>query len=323
MIFSKEKWEKAGEIKPFISVSRSMEFETVEAPLKSAFDKFIRPLLGLPMTERLTEIYASVSPTNEEERLLELAQSANARLAFWDNYDEMQMLIGSSGTLRQESDQAKTPYKYQEQALKRSWKEKGFNALDDLLKYLEENKDKFTQFEESPYYTENKKAIVRNTAEIDKYYFINGSRLIYLRLKQHMQNVSVGVIKSRIGASIYDDLITEIAKDTPEEKYTKLREALVPVIVFYSLSRLVKETGSITEKGLFFDSLSGATGDNETVHLPVSDERLMMQTNMLEADAITYWKIAEKLLTANFEYTSNAGTRMPKRDNNNKRSFWA
>lgn len=323
MIFSKEKWSNADEMMPFISVSRSLEFQTVEAPLRSAFEKFLRPLLGDLMTEDLIAIYTATSPTPVQSRLLFLAQMANARLAFWDNYDEMQMLIGGSGTLRQESEDAKTPYKYQEQALKRSWKEKGFNALDDLLKYLEEHKPEFPHFAESSYYTENKKAIVRNAAEIDRYYFINGSRLIYLRLKQHMQNISIGMIKARIGTAVYDAFIANIATDTPEDKYTKLREALIPVVVFYSLARLVKETGSITEKGLFFDSLSGSTGDNETVHQPVSDERIMMQANMLEADGISYWKIAEKLLTADFEYTSSAGTLIPKRDNTDKKSFWA
>ncbi len=323
MIFSKEKWSNADEMMPFISVSRSLEFQTVEAPLRNAFEKFIRPLLGESMTEDLISYYQSTSPTPVESRLLFLAKMANARLAFWDNYDEMQMLIGGSGTLRQESEDSKTPYKYQEQALKRSWKEKGFNALDALLQYLEEQKAVFTDFASSPYYTENKKEIVRNAAEIDRYYFINGSRLIYLRLKQHMQNISIGMIKARIGATIYDDFISDIATDNPAEKHKKLREALIPVVVFYSLARLVKETGSITEKGLFFDSLSGSTGDNETVHQPVSDERIIMQANMLEADGIAYWKIAEKLLATEFEYTSNTGTLIPKRNNTDKKSFWA
>lgn len=323
MIFSKEKWSNADEMMPFISVSRSLEFQTVEAPLRNAFEKFLRPLLGDPMTADLITFYQSTSPSPVQSRLLFLAQTANAKMAFWDSYDEMQMLIGGSGTLRQESEGAKTPYKYQEQALKRSWKEKGFNAIDALLKYLEEQKAMFTSFVTSPYYTENKNAIVRNTSEIDQYYFINGSRLIYLRLKQHMQNISIGMIKARIGATVYDAFIAGIASDTPEEKYVKLREALIPVVVFYALARLVKETGSITEKGLFFDSLSGSTGDNETSHQPVSDERIMMQANMLEADGIAYWKIAERLLTTEFEYTSNTGTLIPRRSNTDKKSFWA
>lgn len=323
MIFSKDKWSNADEIMPFISVSRSLEFQTVEAPLKNAFDKFIRPLLGEYMTGKLIEIYGMATLTDEQKRLLQIAQAANARLAFWDNYEEMQMLIGSSGVKRQDSEQANTPYKYQEQALKRGWKEKGFNNLDDLLTYLEAHEDLFPEFAASPYCTENKKSLVRNTAEIDKYYFINGSRLIFLRLQQHIHNVSIGIIRSRIGASVYDALITEIAKDTPEAKYVNLREALAPVVIFYALSRLAKETGNITDKGLFFDSLSGAANDNEHVHAPVSDERLTMQANMLEADAITYWKIAEKLLLKEFEYVSDSGTKIPKRDNNDKKSFWA
>lgn len=323
MIFSKAKWNNADEMIPFISVSRSLEFMTVEAPLRGAFDKFIRPLIGDLMCDDLIAIYDKLDPSDAEKRLLFLAKSANARLAFWDSYDEMQMLIGGGGVMRQESTDAKTPYKYQEQALKRGWKEKGFNDLDDLLRYLEKHIDIFQRFAQSSNYTETRKDIVRNTSDIDKYYFINGSRLIYLRLKQHLQNISLTIIKSRIGAEIYDTFISEIASDAPTEKSVKLRDALVPVVVFYALARLVRETGNITEKGLFFDSLSGSTSENEFSHSPVSDERIMMQANLLEADAITYWKIAEKVLKTDYDYTSTSGTLSPKRDNNNKKSFWA
>jgi len=315
MIFSPEKWNNAGEIQPYISVGKGLKFATVQAPLLSSFEMFLRPLLGDALTADLIAYYTDADSGNKQNRFVQLAQRANALLAFWYDYDEMQLLISDTGSKRQESDHEKTPYKYQEQALKNGWKVKGFNALDDVLSFLELEKSTFENYNGSA----SKTDIVRTTAEVDKYYFISGSRIILLRLRPHFQIVVDTIISPRLG-SIYTNLIAELVKETPDPKYTKLREALIPVVVFYSVARLMRETGSLTDKGLFFETLKNT--DDAVNTSPVSDGRMNTQATMAEADAINYWKIAEKLMKSTLEYTGNTGSKMPKRDNNDKKAFW-
>ena len=324
MIFSAQKWNNAAEITPFISVARSTKFSSVEGPLRSAFDKFIRSLIGESLTAKLIEIYGKdeTNRSADEKRLLELAQASNAWLAYWYSYDEMQVLIGEAGIKRQESETEKTPFKYQEQQIKSGWKEKGFNSLDDLLAYLEFKQEVFTDFKTSSCYTDSKKEIVRSASEINEYYSINSSRIIYLRLKPHFKTVCKTIIEARIGSTLYAELIASISGTSPNEKHTTLREKLIPVIVFYALNRLIKETGSITDRGLYFESLPGNSDDIAKTS-PVSDERLIMQANMMEADAISYWLIAERYLKSEFSYTGSNGTKIPRRDNTDKNSFWA
>lgn len=172
MIYSSTKWNSAGEIRPYISVAASLKFVVMKAPLRNAFEMFIRPLLGDSMTADLITYYSSTTPTEKETRLLQLAQRANAYLAFWYDYAEMNVLITDAGVRRQESETAKTPYKYQEKALKDGWKEKGFNALDDLLSYVEKEIETFPHFAESPNYTSAKTDIVRTASDVDEFYYI-------------------------------------------------------------------------------------------------------------------------------------------------------
>ena len=315
MIFSKEKWNDAAEIQPFISVSKGLRFASVEAPLRNAFEMFLRPLLGDELITDLESYYAASDADPKQKRLLQLAQRANALLAFWYDYNEMQVLIDDNGTKRLESGDVKTPYKYQEQALRNGWKEKGFNALDDLLNYLESEKATFTHYNSAS----TKTSLVRSAAEVDNYYYINGSRIIFLRLQSHFRNVINTIIAPRLG-TIYTDLMTELAKTAPDAKFLKLRETLVPVIVFYAVARLMRETGSLTDKGLFFETLKNA--DDAVNTSPVTDERMTSQATMAEGDAISYWKIAEKLLKSDFGVTTSTGSKIPKRDNANKKSFW-
>lgn len=330
MIFSEEKWSNADEIRPYIGASTALSFDTLHASLQNAFGLFIRPLVGDKLVTKLVEIYDSVTDisTIKEEtadknlKLLYLAQRSNAFLAFWYDYDEFQMLIGDSGVKRQESDQAKTPFKYQEQSLKDGWKNKGFDALDKLLYFLEKNLSDFEDFKESEYYTESLNSIVRNTLEVNNYYTINNSRLIFLRLKTHFRVIEDTIISSRLGSQFYDSFKEEIAKETPEGKYEKLRKLLIPVVVFYSVGRLIKETGSITDKGLFFQTLKGGEDSYQSLS-PVTDERLISQANRAEADAISYWLSVERYLNKEFNITATHNKKIPNRNNNGKKSFWA
>ncbi|MDR0830031.1 MAG: hypothetical protein LBN95_07975 [Prevotellaceae bacterium] len=188
MIFSKERWNDGQELNKHIRVSSSITFEKMYAPLKNAFELFIAPLLGEELTEDLINYYQNLvtlqpsdpAPSGTEEsseekqkKFVLLAQRANALLAYWYDYTEISLFIGNNGINRTESDSMKTPYKYQEQELKAGFKEKGFNALDNLLLWLEKNIDDFPHFKDSANYTLLKKSIVRCTDDVHNYYFIN------------------------------------------------------------------------------------------------------------------------------------------------------
>lgn len=324
MIFSTTKWDDAAELQQYISVANSLHFKSVEAALKNAFEMFIRPLLGEEMTNELIGYYtAQTTPADAKKmKLLELAQRANAYLAFWYDYNEMQVLIGNSGTVRQESAESKTPYKYQEQALRKGWKDKGFAALDNMLTYLEDEISSFGAFKSSANYTTSKTAIVRNTGDVSEYYWISNSRIIFLRLRPHFKTVIDTILAPRMGAAIYDELMLELAKELPAaEKYVKLRKAMIPVVVFYAVARLIRQTGDLTDRGLFFETMQSSQDMATTT--PVNNELIAAQATRAEADAIQYWSILEKLLKNSFSYQSSSSSMIPNRNNNDKKSFWA
>lgn len=320
MIFSKEKWNDAEAIRNYISVSVALDFGRVKGPLLNAFDMFIYPLIGENLSIRLISIYKDGNITELDLKFLNLSQRANALLAFWYNFNELQYFIGSNGAKRAESENTKGLYKYQEKDLVDGWKSKGFKALDDLLRFLEENITEYPEYKESDAYTESLSSIIRNTSEVNDYYEINHSRLIFLRLRSHFRVVENTIIEPRLGSDLYDEFKAQLQNVTPDGKYTKLREKLIPVVVFYAVCRLIRETGSLTDRGLFFSSLKG--DDSTQTNVPVSDERLTMQADKAESDAISYWLLVEKYLKSAFKIVSSGGTRIPNRDNNDKKSFW-
>lgn len=330
MIFSEEKWNDADEMRPYIAVSNALTFRTVQAAIQNAYGLFIRPLVGDKIVKKLQQIYDSVSNISEikedanskDLKMLYYAQRANAFLSFWYDYDEMQVLIADTGVKRQESENVKMPYKYQELSLKNGFKQKGFDALDNLIAFLEQNLTDYPDYKESDNYTQTLNSIVRNASEVNAYHEINCSRLVYLRLKPNIRIIEDTVIAPRIGYSLYEELKNALKEDKPEEKYTKLREKLIPVVVLFAVQKLILETGSLTDRGLFFSGLKGNEGSYESLD-PVSDTRIVYQANKAEADAISYWILAERYLKSEFGIDPSKGNIIPHRNNTNKKSFWA
>ncbi|MDR2086007.1 MAG: hypothetical protein LBP72_02410 [Dysgonamonadaceae bacterium] len=319
MIFSKQKWETEREGLDYLKVSTACSWNTVKSPLRNAWDLFLVPLIGEEMGETLTEIYHQAEMPAADAKLLRLAQRANILLAFWYDYAELNVMIADSGFKRQESEDTRTPYKYQERQLRTGWKTKGFNALDDLLAFLEKNSDDYPEYKNSDNYTESRRYIVQNAAQVNEYYFINHSRLTYLRLQPHFKIIEETILAPRMNG-LYQLLKIELEKEAPEQKWLELRNALRPVVVYYAVHRLLLETGDLTDKGLFFASLKNDDSDAE--ERPVADERIVHQAKQAEADAISYWKLAEKLMQKYFGIEP-ASAGFHRRDNKDKKSFWA
>lgn len=325
MIFSQKKWDAAGELQPYIPIANTTSFRTFESALSDAFNLFVRPLLDRDMCIVLEELYENTEPSDKEyadptreqagARLLCLSQRANAILALWYDYHELNSLIDDSGVRKQEASNSNMPYKYQELAMIQSWKAKGFNALDDLLEFLERNILLFPEFKNSKNYTQKQAAIVRNTSEVDEYFAIGRSRLTFLRLKPHMKIIEDTLIAPRLGTT-YRELILNLQEDKPERKFQTLREKLIPCVVFYAMRRMLIQTGDVTDKGLFFSSVTGENAAYERSQ-PADIENLNTLINRVQSDGDIYWNFVEDYLHAEFGQQKGALSQVPTFDNDN------
>lgn len=341
MIFSEEKWNNGAEIKEFIKVSSALSFKMMETPLRNAFQLFIVPLLGSQMIAELIEIYKfgpnpdvlerSSELVTERERmdweLLKLCQFANANLAMWYDFDTISVRITDAGFQRQESENGtfKPAYKYQEDNLRQGFKNKGFNMLDQVLDFLYEHIDLYPEFSFSKNYETHTSAIVRTTGEVNDVYFINSSRLIFLRLQTHLRFVEEMFLKPEIGDEMYDELIGWLTDGIAEDKkhlVESLRLACGRYMIILAVKRLLAETGSITDRGLYFTTIQPGKNGNEFIG-PVDTDRLAIQIQNLQCDADAYRSALTRLIRTNFsDRFVGDPARVFDRDNDNKNTFW-
>ncbi len=322
MIFSEEKWDKAKEIKEIVKVSTALSFDVMNTPLRNAYETFIVPLLGKEMITTIEEIYHKEKPGEIEMQILSLCKRANAFLALWTDFDEINSRITDAGFQRQESAEGtfKPVYKYQEDNLRQGFKNKGFNALDSLLDVLESNLETFPEYKKSPAHVRFETDLVKSTAEVEEIYHINGSRIIFMRLSTHIRFIVKMVLPTIIGDKLYDELMKHL--DGKDDLFEKFRKIVIGFVVLSAVKRLLSETGSITDRGLYFTQFSDKDGN--TLVKPVSDERLSFQLSTVQDDINAYQARLMKFIRRHFvEYYTGSATDIYKRDNDHKKSFWA
>lgn len=340
MIFSAEKWNKGAELKALMKVNTAISFDMMEAPLRNAFRQFLVPLLGDAMAAKVVDIYNigfNVSEKNTEgtterekldARLLEICQRANANLAFWNDFDEISVRITDAGFQRQKSDNEsfQQVYKYQEDNLRMSFRNKGFNALDELLEFLYRHMTEYSEFASSQAYEDRKTAIVRNTSDVNDVCFINGSRIIFLRLQPHLKFVEKMQLQPAIGDNLYEHLLDSLVNPSEDKetqkKVERLRLACARYIVAMAVRRLLMETGSITDRGLYFTTVKSDEKGNEQKE-PVDTKRIAIQIQNLKGDADMYMTALLRIARSYFaDYYAGDPRRIFDRDNDRKRTFW-
>lgn len=325
MVFSKEKWNDAAELNQFIPVSAALYFESVQSSLEDAWRLFVLPLLGEALAEEIEAYYIDEDPTALQLKVLNECQRAVANLAFWYNFDELNIRISDQGMQRQESDGSfKQTYKYQEDQLKTSFKNKGFNALDRVIDLLDKHQKDFPLYEQSPAYASRKSSIVRSTAEVDANYFINNSHLIFLRLKPIFKSVEDTVLQPALGDALYQALTkalkdgTEVLGDTTTEEF---RQRCASFVVLKSIAKLVRQTGSLTDRGLYFASIH--EGDGNLSVRPSDRETALSLAGDLEREADTRLNLLMNFIQHYLpDFYKGRQSDVLNRDNNHKRTIF-
>ena len=332
MLFSHTNWNDAQELKSFIPVSSGLSFERVASSLSDAERLFLLPLVGSSVCSQLSAHYADPSSSDAETapivgEALRESQCAVANLAFYYNYAELQVRITDQGAQRQESESGsfRTPYKYQENALRASFRNKGFNALDRLLGLLDAHSALFPGYSSTDACEERRTSIVRGIEEVNDICCIYGSRILYLRLKPHLRLAEETRLLPLVGQRAYDALkgaLRSGSSQLQDGAVETLRRLAARYLVHTAVASLVRSTGSLTDRGLYFSTLTAGDGDLES--RPASSEERAVASREEEDAAGRY---ATQLLGYIEETMPTLFAGRPsdalRRDNTGKKSFWA
>ena len=321
------------EIKRFLPIGAGNDFNRLKPHIVNAENKYIKTLLGTNMYDELLEFYEAspvASPTEIQiamNDLLEKVQHSLIHLAYFVGYDFLNVSVTDTGFQRVESEHKKGLFKYQEDNLKQYFSDAGFNSLDSILVFLEQNIQHFTEFKASPNWTEFKASFIPTVKILQNIpYNIYESRLTFLNLKPHLAFVEDTTIRLALGETIYQEIKTEMVKDAPAEKVTAILPYIRKPLIYFATALLMEETGAVLgNNGLYFEKLNGNYPDNR-IKEPSTEERIlaMIQRNRNIGNA--YLDALKSFLLTNisdWETFSGATGSIFSRDNTDKKTFWA
>lgn len=333
MIYSEDYWKREGEGKRFVPVSTGLSWVRMAPLLQNAQNEFLVPLIGKQLSDELDAIY-TLDPSERqdiEERALSIAQRAVVNLALYANFDALSLRITDQGFQRQSSDDWQPAYKYQEDNLRRSFANAGFNALDQLLIFFEDNIEEFEKYQTSPAYMTAARSIVKSTREVQEVYEINDSRIVFMRLRPVMLQIQELALQPAIGDKLYDGLMAwlEEGQTTVDgheyntETWEQLRTRCRKVVVMAAVEQLLRNTGTVTERGAFFAQTASGGGGN-VLFVPVGDNRLSLMLSDAEKGKEGYIsRLTTFVKTHMPEVSGGDPLRVLDRDNDNKNAFWA
>lgn len=339
-------FETIEQVRAVINVSKASTFDKLFNHLFNAEQKYVLDLIGSEMYEKLLEFLNNPdsdlltrSDMNtdfngdfyikvEEKavayaRLLYMTQQSIAHLAFYEGFDILNTYISDSGFKRQESNEIKSLFKYQEDNIRNYYRENGLNLLDRMLAMLEANLDHFPEYKET--FNKNKGKIIPDTKTFNSVINIRNSRIIYLRMIQQMKTVEELELAPILGADNMTIIYEGIVATSIPEKVIKILPYLRNVVAWYAMVMLIEESGAdITDRGLYFEGLKGGTSMND-VKMPSSDDRIAILARRNRNIADNYMQILKNYLLTNAEDWNNYNNprgRIYDRDNSGKKTFW-
>jgi hypothetical protein len=333
MLISKAKNENFEEIKSFIPVSVNSDFDSLQPFIELAEAEVIEPMLGSALYAHLLAYYADPTVTgtwigsnhDKWKELLIKVQRSMINLAYWFGYDLLAISMDTNGFHREDNENRKGLYRYQEDNVKASFRNNGFNGLDKVLTYLDQNITVFADFKTSQNYTIRKASFVPDTTSFNKIYFIDSSRLVFLKFYRFIDQAEDFEIQSILGTALYARVKTEMVKDTPHADVTALIPYIQKVAVYLAVSNGLTELGvNITDRSIFLES-QVATSDNSQVRQTVPDLVLGQMIKAAKVAAEKYTSLLKSFLAASptkySEYSGQTGS-VYTRDNVDKKTFW-
>ncbi|MDT8394253.1 MAG: DUF6712 family protein [Bacteroidales bacterium] len=343
MLFKAENNAKADEIRQYISVNSSISFDSLLPHIESAESKYIKKILGREQYLELCAYYSDplawppierIPKTHEDwlAKLLKLVQKSLINLALLDGFAILSVNIGDSGAFRKETDSQKPLFQYQEENLKNTFRTEGFNTLDAILEFLEENINNFPIFKESDTYTVFKSKFIPTATVFNEYYNIGGSRLVFLHLQKYIDLVNDFSIIPVIGRSFFDELIVAMTSGVDlTDKQKSVIRFIQKIQAFLSVSKGIATLGmNITHNGTYFIS-DGTNSSNFRKKDPASIENLRLDIKNTQQTGQAYIDYLKDYLHDNIEdfptYAEfnayNQGEPTDHRDNTDKKTFWA
>lgn len=207
------------DFRKYCSVNTGFELSLVENDFTNAFYRFVLPYLS--------QAQYDASKTNANALHVELmrhVKSAIANLGMMLYFPVLKVNITTAG-IQSGVPREKQLNQADKDDLFRHLQDTGFQAIEQMLLFLETNKATFTPW--APVSTELNKVFLRNATEFNNFLNINSSRRFFLTMSWSIDNIEQNIIEPLLPDNLYSNLHTALAANTLSAIHQKLLNGYV------------------------------------------------------------------------------------------------
>lgn len=196
-----------GEFKRCLPMGVNTSYKTMAPAIATAELLRIKPILGEKLFCEAADYYDTKGTSGESDAmnaLVELLQMTAVRLACWDSFAQLAVMMTDDGIQNNKGE--KRAYRYETDALRESLRRQGYEYLNKVLEHCTANIGELSAFESSPYYTSRQDSMIRSMAEFERFISIHGDFCVFMKLREYIEETEAMELPFRIGESLLERL---------------------------------------------------------------------------------------------------------------------
>ena len=319
----------AAEFKRCLPVNVNTSFKTLAPAIATVEQQRLKPVLGASLFNEAADYYATNGINGSDavkNELVDLIQMAVVRLAYWDSFDQLAVMMGDNGISDTNGDNR--AYRYQADRLKESLLRQGFSYLNQIVGYCLDHILALPLFRQSEEYSVMESSTIRTLKEMESVVPLNGDYFLFSKLRGYISETEAMELPFRVGQTL-----ASMLTNRDDQRITALMRSARGFVAHWSMAEAVPFLNiTMTPQGpVLIGEKDGGSQGGQTANPPRPEMLTSLQQRHREmaeryiGQLVTYCKqhidtfpeIAEIGISADHEKNALH------RDNRGKKTFLA
>jgi len=280
-----------------------------------AQETYLKPVLGEQLYDQLLDM---VDPDGDSgsgsgsgsggvsdgllEQLRDKCRPAVAMLAYYEGLPFLEVKISKQGIHQVSGDELKPIFSTQRQRLESALLKLGYNALEQVVVWLEKKKSGFGVWTQSTAYTEYKGRFVESAARFTELWGkVDNKRLTYVALKSVMDEVERSEVQNILGTGLYTQLKAQLVAGNVGVANAVLLPMIRPLVAYRTAADAMPYLSmSIEAYGVFSQSIYSNERNVQAFERPDA-ARFAQELEQLQSKANSYAAKLKKYLNENVD----------------------
>lgn len=237
----------ADKIREYNKAFKTLKDESIVPYASDAEEKFIKKFLGKTLYAAL-DAYITAGGTGDDEydALLPYVERASSRFTLFAASPFLDINLGDTGYTTSNTSNLSPASKERVERYTMKLIKMGFENVETMLEFLEENQDDYPLWVASDAYTLATTNFIRTAIEFDEIVTVKISRMIFQHIRPQMDNVETFRIDTIISEELSDEILQEIDDDDVSVLNQKLLKFIKPAVANLTVANII--TGAAKAK---------------------------------------------------------------------------